>query len=272
MSDAGFVSTTVNQPGIEAQIRGIRENIIRAASVAGEGHIASAFSILDILYVLYHGILRHDPQQPQDPQRGRFVLSKGHASLGIYGILAERGFFPKEELNTFASSSGRLGGHPDSRKVPGVEASTGSLGHGMPMAAGMALGLKIRASDSRVVCIVGDGECNEGAVWEAALLAAHHQLGNFTCVVDYNHSGDRALMLGDISAKFRSFGWETVEIDGHDHEQIRAALEPHGGSVPRAVIANTIKGHGCKEMENNPAWHHKAPKADELEALLAQLT
>jgi transketolase len=263
---------TVNQPGIEAQIKGIRQNIIRAASAAGEGHIASAFSILDILWVLYHDILRNDPQQPQDPQRDRFVLSKGHASLGIYGILAERGFFPLEELNSFASSSGRLGGHPDSRKVPGVEASTGSLGHGMPMAVGMALGLKIKTSTSRVVCIVGDGECNEGSVWEAALLAAHHQLGHFTCIVDYNHSGDRALMLGDLTAKFRSFGWDTTEVDGHDHAQLQAALTPHGGTVPRAIIASTIKGHGCTDMEHNPAWHHKAPKADELEALLAQLT
>ncbi len=257
---------------MESDIRALKAKIIRAASISGEGHIASAFSILDILWVLYHSILRNDPAQPQDPLRDRFVLSKGHASLGIYGILAQRGFFPLEELNTFASSSGRLGGHPDSRKVPGVEASTGSLGHGMPMAAGMALGLKIRESASRVVCIVGDGECNEGAVWEAALLAAHHQLGNFTCIVDYNHSGDRALMLGDLCAKFSSFGWETTEIDGHDHAQIKAALEPHGGNVPRAIIARTIKGHGCKDMEHNPAWHHKAPKADELEALLAQLT
>ena len=252
-------------------LRDLREQILRAACVAGEGHIASAFSILDILWVLYHGLLRHDPANPADPSRDRFVLSKGHASLGIYGILATRGFFPMEELKTFASSSGRLGGHPDSRKVPGVEASTGSLGHGMPMAAGMALGLKIRESSSRVVCIVGDGECNEGAVWEAALLAAHHKLGNFTCVVDFNHSGDRALMLCDLAAKFRSFGWDVVEIDGHDHAQIEAALKPHGGDVPRAVIASTIKGKGCKEMENNPAWHHKAPKADELEAVLAQL-
>lgn len=263
---------TVNQPSIEAQIKGIRENIIRAAAAAGEGHIASAFSILDILYVLYFNLLRNDPQQPQDPERDRFVLSKGHASLGIYGILAQRGFFPLAELNTFASSSGRLGGHPDSRKVPGVEASTGSLGHGMPMAAGMALGLRINASASRVVCIVGDGECNEGSVWEAALLAAHHKLGNLTCIVDYNHSGDRALELGDLASKFRSFGWDTVEVDGHDHEQLLAALTPHGGAVPRAVIASTIKGRGCKEMENNPAWHHKAPKAEELEALLTQLT
>jgi transketolase len=176
-----------------------------------------------------------------------------------------------ENLRTFASASSHLGGHPGSRKVPGIEASTGSLGHGMPMAVGMALGLKIRDAEPRVICIVGDGECNEGAIWEAAMLAAHHQLGNLTCIVDFNHSGDRALTLGDLGAKFRSFGWDVVEIDGHNHFQIQEALLPSGGLVPRVVIANTIKGHGCAEMENNPAWHHKAPKAEELEAILTQL-
>ena len=249
----------------------LKKQIVTAACVAGEGHIASAFSILDILWVLYETILRHDPASPDSANRDRFILSKGHASLGLYAILAQRGFFPMESLRAFASASSRLGGHPDSRKVPGIEASTGSLGHGMPMAVGMALGLKIRDAEPRVICIVGDGECNEGAIWEAAMLAAHHQLGNLTCIVDFNHSGDRALTLGDLGAKFRSFGWDVVEIDGHNHFQIQEALLPSGGLVPRVVIANTIKGHGCAEMENNPAWHHKAPKADELEAILTQL-
>ena len=256
---------------MDSKIRELKKEIIRAACIAGEGHIASAFSILDILWVLYKKILNQDPNQPRAANRDRFVLSKGHASLGIYGILAQHGFFPMEELKTFASATSRLGGHPDSRKVPGIEASTGSLGHGMPMAVGMALGLKIRESESRVICIVGDGECNEGSIWESAMLAAHHQLGNLSCIVDFNHSGNRALMLGDLCAKFRSFGWDVTEIDGHNHLQIESSLLPSGGSVPRVVIANTIKGHGCAEMENNPAWHHKAPKAEELEAILAQL-
>ena len=253
------------------ELRDLKKQIVTAACVAGEGHIASAFSILDILWVLYETILRHDPASPDSANRDRFILSKGHASLGLYAILAQRGFFPMESLRAFASASSRLGGHPDSRKVPGIEASTGSLGHGMPMAVGMALGLKIRDAEPRVICIVGDGECNEGAIWEAAMLAAHHQLGNLTCIVDFNHSGDRALILGDLGAKFRSFGWDVVEIDGHNHFQIQEALLPSGGLVPRVVIANTIKGHGCAEMENNPAWHHKAPKADALEAILTQL-
>ena len=253
-------------------LRDLREKIIRAACVAGEGHIPSAFSILDILWVLYHDILRYNSKDPSDLFRDRFVLSKGHASLGIYGILAERGFFPIDELETFGAFSGRLGGHPDSLKVPGIEASTGSLGHGMPIAVGMALGLKLRESISRVVCIIGDGECNEGTVWEAALLAAHHKLDNFTCIVDFNQSGNRALMLGDLPAKFRSFGWDVVEIDGHNHSQIKNSMTPYAGSSPRAVIANTIKGKGCREMENNPAWHHKAPNVQELAGILEQLT
>jgi transketolase len=136
----------------------------------------------------------------------------------------------------------------------------------------MALAARIRGRQYKTAVLVSDGECNEGSVWEAALLAAHHKLGNLTCIVDYNHSGDRALALGDLASKFRSFGWDTVEVDGHDHEQLLAALSPHGGAVPRAVIASTIKGRGCKEMENNPASHHKAPKAEELESLLTQLT
>ena len=256
---------------MQHEIRELKEKIIRAATASGEGHIASAFSVLDILWVIYKSIIRYNASNPSDPTRDRFVLSKGHASLGLYGVLAHFGFFPLEELVSFASMHSRLGGHPDSLKIPGVEASTGSLGHGMPMALGMALGLRIKESNARVICIVGDGECNEGSVWESALLAAHHNLGNFTCIVDYNHSGDRALMLGDLSAKFLSFGWSVSDIDGHDHDQIESALRPHGGSKPRAIIASTIKGHGCKAMENNPAWHHKAPNLDELEGLLLQL-
>jgi transketolase len=247
----------------------LREQIIRAASAAGEGHIASAFSILDILWVLYNRIILTDPTRPSNPNRDRFVLSKGHASLGLYGILAARGFFSMDELRSFASHNSRLGGHPDSRKVPGVEASTGSLGHGLPMAVGMAMALDILHSSSRVICLVGDGECNEGTIWEASLLASHHRLCNLTCIVDHNHSGDRALGMGELGAKFNAFGWEVTEIDGHDHSQIEHSLVHERGNRPHAVIAKTIKGYGCSEMENNPAWHHKAPSVAELDQILA---
>jgi transketolase len=252
--------------------RDLRILILRAASTAGEGHIASAFSILDILWVLYGQVLRHDPRRPDDESRDRFVLSKGHASLGLYAILGAHGYFPLDELPSFASKASRFGGHPDCLKVPGVEASTGSLGHGMPMAVGRALALKAKKSDSRVFCLIGDGECNEGTIWESALLAAHHQLSRLICIVDFNHSGDRALGLGDLEAKFRSFGWNVMVVDGHDHAQLEKALKIVSEKKPTVLIANTTKGKGCKEMEGNPAWHHKAPTKEELENLLLQVT
>jgi len=254
------------------QPKDLRVHIIRAATLAGEGHIASAFSILDILWVLYGQVLRHDPARPDDESRDRFVLSKGHASLGLYAILGAHGYFPLDELTSFASNASRLGGHPDSLKVPGVEASTGSLGHGMPMAVGRALALKAKKSDSHVYCLIGDGECNEGTIWESALLAAHHQLSRLTCIVDFNHSGDRALGLGDLEAKFRSFGWNVLVVDGHDHIQLKSALLIPSDKNPTVLIANTIKGKGCKEMEGNPAWHHKAPTKEELDSILEQVT
>ena len=263
---------------MRSQIRHLKEHILRAACVAGEGHIASAFSILDILWVLYHGLLRHDPANPADPARDRFVLSKGHASLGIYGILATRGFFPMEELKTFASSSGRLGGHPDSRKVPGVEASTGSLGHGMPMAAGMALGLKIRESSSRVVCIVGDGECNEGAVWEAIMFAGQHRLKNLVAMVDCNGRSmlgytQDILDLSPLSTKFEAFGWEAcVVADGHDIGQLATAFHTllHSESdKPKVLVANTLKGKGVPSLEGNPLAHVMGVSTAEIDSILA---
>lgn len=253
-------------------LRELRVLILRAASTAGEGHIASAFSILDILWVLYADILCHDPAKPDSEARDRFILSKGHASLALYAILGKHGYFPLDELTSFASKTSALGGHPDSLKVPGVEASTGSLGHGMPMAVGRALGLKAKKSTSRVFCIIGDGECNEGTIWESSLLAAHHQLSRLTCIVDFNHSGDRALGLGDLEAKFRAFGWNVSVVDGHDHVQLKAALQTSSEKKPNVLIANTIKGKGCKEMEGNPAWHHKAPTKEELDSILEQVT
>lgn len=258
--------------GMNPSIRSIREHVLRATTASGEGHLASAFSILDILWVLYHSVLHIEPAIPCAADRDRFVLSKGHAAVGLYAILAQRGFISFDDLMGFALANSALGGHPDCRKVPGVEASTGSLGHGLPMAVGMALGLRIKEESPRVICLIGDGEANEGSVWESAMLAAHHKLGNLTCILDYNHSGDRALELGDIRSKFASFGWESCEIDGHDHAQIIQALTPKGGEVPRFVVANTVKGKGVPEMENNPAWHHRIPTPAELETFLAQLT
>lgn len=242
-----------------------------AACAAGEGHIASAFSILEILWVLYRQVLKFDPLLPDAPDRDRFILSKGHGSLALYAMLADCGYFPKAELKTFSAYDSRLGGHPDSTKVPGVEASTGSLGHGLPMGVGMALGLRIRKQSGRVIVLVGDGECNEGSVWEAALLAAHHGLNRLTCIVDHNHSTDRALKVDDLAAKFQAFGWNATAVDGHDRTAIHEAVKQSADDCPSAIIARTVKGKGCALMENDPAWHHRVPSALELPAIMAEL-
>lgn len=249
----------------------LRRTIISMATNAGEGHIPSALSILDVLWVLYDRVLRIDASNPQSQVRDRFILSKGHASLGLYAILAKKGFFPCSELDNFGKYKGLLGGHPDRNKVPGVETSTGSLGHGFPVSVGIALGLKIRKIDSKVFVLIGDGEANEGSIWESALLAAHHNLSNLCCIVDYNHSTDRALKLGDMVSKFKAFGWASFSINGHDHEAIYSALSCSHSSGPLAVVAETIKGFGCSIMENNPEWHHKSPRKEDLTTILEQL-
>jgi transketolase len=250
----------------------LKSQIVKASHYAGEGHIPSAFSILDLLWVLYDRVIRINPNSWKDPKMDRFVLSKGHASLALYSILAEKGFFSTDELLTFCDYKSKLGGHPDCNKVPGVEASTGSLGHGFPMALGMALGSKIKKLENRVFCLIGDGECNEGTIWETAMLASHHQLSNLCCIVDYNHSSDRALKIGDLVGKFKSFGWEAIEINGHDHQQIFHALTYSHPNRPLVIVAETIKGNGVKRMQNEPAWHHRSPNDDELKDILKELS
>jgi transketolase len=246
--------------------------IVQAASRAGEGHIPSALSILDILGVLYGKIMQHRALESQSPtDRDRFVLSKGHGSLALYAVLAELGYFSPAELDRFCAYDGILGGHPDSNKVPGVEASTGSLGHGLPMALGLALAYRIQRSTRRIFCLIGDGEANEGSIWEAALLGAHHRLSRLCCIVDFNHSTDRALSLGNVAEKWRAFGWHTVEVDGHDHAALEHALQTTDTNRPQAVIAHTIKGKGVSCMEGDPSWHHRAPNAGELDAILEGL-
>lgn len=256
----------------DSRLNLLKRQIVQAAVLAGEGHIASAFSILDILWILYDRILDFDPANPRKPARDRFILSKGHGALGLYAILAEKGYFSASELQTFAAFESRLGGHPDCNKLPGVEASTGSLGHGMPFGIGMSLGMRIRNIDKRVFILVGDGECNEGTIWESALLASHHHLNRVTCIVDHNHSTDRALGIDDLVKKFEAFGWEAASIDGHNHEEIYAACADQHPTCPKAVIAETIKGKGCQIMESNPAWHHRVPSKEELQQILTELT
>ncbi len=246
----------------------LKRQIIEVATACNEGHIPAAFSILDILWVLYDRILGITPQTLDDLDRNRFILSKGHASIGLYMVLAERGILDQSHLDNFGRYGSILGGHPDRTKVPGVEASTGSLGHGFPMAAGLALGAKIKKKPAKVFAIVGDGECNEGTIWESAMFAAYRELDNLYCIVDQNHSGDIALHAGDYRQKFEAFGWHAIRINGHDPDEIYAALTLHVPGKPVAVIAETIKGNGCKIMENSAEWTHKYPKAEELAALL----
>lgn len=255
----------------DREVNQLRKTILLMAHKSGEGHIPSSLSVLEILWILYTRILVLDPSNPSSATRDRFFLSKGHASLAFYAVLSEIGFFPKEELENFAEFDSLLGGHPDRLKVPGVEASTGSLGHGFPQAVGSALALKIKQNSARVFVLIGDGEANEGTIWESALLASHHNLNNLTCILDSNHSTDRALQIGNMSSKFASFGWHVKEIDGHHPVQIESALQYNFSAEPLLIIARTIKGKGISAMENNPEWHHKTPSRSELEIFMGEL-
>lgn len=256
----------------DTRIKRMKRQIIRASYFAGEGHVPSAYSVLDLIWVLYDRVIKIDPNCPDDLERDRFILSKGHASLALYAVLAEKGYFSQEYFNAFCKYDGNLAGHPDCNKVPGVEASTGSLGHGLPIAIGIAMGFKILQFKNRIFCLIGDGECNEGTIWESVLLAAHHRLFNLCCIVDYNHSTDRALELGDLAGKFKSFGWNALTISGHDHEEIYRALSHSHESKPLCIVAETIKGYGVACMENEPAWHRRAPNDEEFKAILKELS
>jgi transketolase len=256
---------------VQKDLKDLRRLIIEISTESGEGHIPSSLSILDILWVLYSRVLNIDPRDPRGERRDRFILSKGHASLGLYAVLSAHGFFSLAELRTFGSYKSIFGGHPDRNKVPGVEASTGSLGHGFPMSVGIALGLKMLGNEAKVYVIIGDGEANEGTVWESLLLASEHKLDNLFCIVDYNHSTDRALKIGDLSEKLEAFGWSSCIANGHDQEQVYMSLSGATGEKPHALIAETIKGHGCAVMENNPEWHHKAPQRGDLSSLVNSL-
>ena len=239
--------------------------------MANEGHIASSFSVLDILYVLYEKVANISPELAEDDNRDRIILSKGHASLAHSAILAEKDFISYDQFYSYCSSSSILGGHLSKLSVPGVEVSTGSLGHGISVSVGIALAIKIRKINSKVFCIVGDGEINEGTFWESLLLISHHDLKNLKIIIDYNHSNDRALKLEPLEKKLSAFGFEVLQIDGHSHSQLEEILSKETNELPMAIIANTIKGKGIKEMENNPAWHHKFPTQEEYKKLLEEL-
>jgi transketolase len=257
----------------------LRRTIVRVLQHARRGHVGAAYSLIEILRVLYDDVLRFNPQNPRWKDRDRCILSKGHGCLALYAVLADKGFFPTMELDRFCSADGILGGHPDAGKVPGVEASTGALGHGLPIGLGMALHLRLAKSDARVFVVLGDGECNEGSVWEAAMCAGKHGLANLTAIIDYNkhqsYSSTREVQdLEPFADKWRSFGFAVREVDGHDVGALRAVFHslPFDAGRPSAIICHTVKGKGVRFAENNMKWHHKNKVTDEeVEALLAAI-
>jgi transketolase len=257
----------------------IRLRDMRMVYEAGMGHVGSEFSAADIVVTLFFGgILRFNPNRPDDPERDRFILSKGHTAALLYAVLAESGYFPSAELDTFMAPLSNLNGHPDRKKVPGVETNTGPLGHGLPVAVGTALAGRLDGSERRTFVLTGDGELQEGSMWEAAMSASHHGLDRLTVIVDRNglQQGERTeatVRLEPLVDKFRAFGWSTQEVDGHDH----AALLEILGSVPfevgrpSCVIAHTTKGRGVSFMEDRVEWHHKVPTDDEYQRAVTEL-
>ncbi|MBO0350652.1 transketolase [Phormidium pseudopriestleyi FRX01] len=253
----------------------LRTLIVDALVGGGRGHIGSSMSMVEILRTLYDSFLHYRSTEPYWNDRDRLILSKGHGCLALYAILADKGFFPQEELTTFCQPTSRLGGHPEKGKLPGIEASTGALGHGLPMGVGMALAAKIRKQSYRVVVITGDGEINEGSVWEAAMSAAKHQLSNLSVFVDYNKlqsygSTQEVLDLEPLIDKWRSFGFEVEEIDGHDVHALEQLMQrlPLSDRKPTAIICHTIKGKGFPFAEGQAEWHHKSRlKKEEIAAM-----
>ena len=264
----------------------IRTDIIDMISKAGSGHPGGSLSAADILTALYFAdILNYDPTDPDCENRDRFVMAKGHAAPALYATLAHAGFIAHDQLATLRKVGSILQGHPDSNLCPGVEVSTGSLGQGLSIAAGMACGLRLNGSPSTVFALLGDGECEEGQVWEAAMFASHQDLGSLVAIIDNNELQIDGCIHdvcdpGDLRQKFAAFGWDVVEVDGHDlaalvqtfTEAKQRAVASKGTGTPRAIIAHTVKGKGVSFMENQAGWHGKAPNADETKAALDELS
>jgi transketolase len=265
-------------PSLAELGRRIRRHALLMTSGGGSSHIGSVFSMADILAVLYGQVLRVDPAQPKAPNRDRFILSKGHAGAGVYAALAERGFISLEMLRTHYMNGSKLSGHVSHKGIPGVELSTGSLGHGLGVGCGMAYAAKLGKHEHRVFVLMSDGECDEGSNWEAIQFAGHHRLGSLVAIVDYNKiqsikPTEQTLGLEPFAAKWRDFRWEVLEVDGHDHEQLLAALSParDRDAPPLCVIAHTIKGKGVSFMEHSVLWHYRTARGEELAAALQEL-
>lgn len=262
----------------EELARRIRGHAVLMTNRANASHVGGALSMADVLAVLYGEVLHVDPERPDWPDRDRFILSKGHGCAALYAVLAERGFFPLEWLDTYHLDGGRFAGHATHKDTPGVELSTGSLGHGLPVGCGMALAAKRDAQMHRVFVMLSDGECDEGSTWEAALFAPHHGLDNLVVMIDYNkiqsfgHVKD-VLDLDPLPDKWRAFGWATRELDGHDVDALREALTrvPFEPGKPSCIVAHTVKGKGVSFMEGKLQYHYTPARGDELETAIAEL-
>ncbi len=259
-----------NSTRIQKNLKIIRKRILQASFNSKDGHIPSAFSILEILWAIFIEV----PKKTQLVLNSDFevVLSKGHASMALYGILEEIGVIDSEWIHSFGQFDSDFGGHPDSRKIPAVILSSGSLGHGLPFAVGRILANRMGGVEKRVIVIVGDGELNEGSNWEALMLAEAHQLSELLLIVDFNNSTDRSLPISNLKGKLEQFGFHSLSVQGHDVEQIVDAATNDFGEGPTAIIANTTKGFGIKDMENNHAWHHSTPSQEQMEKFLEELS
>lgn len=261
-----------------AMAKKLRRHIVTTTGKAGSGHPGGSLSAVEIITALYFKVLRHDPKNPRWPDRDRFILSKGHAAPLLYAVLAERGYFPVEELSTLRKLNSRLQGHADMTATPGVEMSSGSLGQGLSFGIGVALAGRLDKKDYRVYVLLGDGECDEGQVWEAAMASAHYKLDNLVAIVDHNDlqldgPNCEIMNLEPLPEKFRAFGWHPIEVDGHNLSQLIAAFAEakQAKGRPTAIIAHTVKGKGVSFMERNLDFHGKAPTAAEMEKALEEL-
>ena len=268
----------IDEATLSVIAREVRKDILKMTSAVNSGHPGGAMSATDIIVTLYYYKMRHNPEDPRWEKRDRFVLSKGHVCPALYSVLARTGYFPLEKLNEFRRIDGDLQGHPDMRKTLGIEISTGSLGHGIGAAVGMALALKLDKSDSRVYCMIGDGEAQEGSVWEATMAASHYNLDNLCVILDNNNLQidgpvDEVMSIYPTMEKWRAFGWHVIEINGHDFGEIKAALD-EADTVkykPTMIVAKTVKGKGVSFMENRAEWHGKALPPDLLKEALKEL-
>jgi len=268
----------LSAPEMEALARKVRATVVRIIYEAGSGHPGGSLSCVDILLTLYFQEMRHDPSNPAWAERDRFILSKGHAAPALYTVLAEAGYMPTGLLGSLRGFTSPLQGHPDALKTPGVEVSSGSLGNGLSLSAGISAALRLDGRGSRVYCLLGDGECDEGLVWEAAMLAAHLKLGNLTAIVDRNGlqidgCTEDVVCLDPLTDKWRAFNWNVLEADGHDYAQIMAALDAARRHTdgPTAIIAKTVKGKGVSFMEGVAAFHGKPPSKEQLDQALREL-